>query len=232
MNWLLFFLLEGLYVVAFFVIWKRCTSWKRRFQFWSLLSIPAILYCWDFFAIQIEHERMCKAEAGFKVFIQPEKVDRVRFVTDSYSEAWIDSAFDYFPQARVVERMTKERDSKGNLLQRYDAYTASPNPNAGKPMKVSPWKERPYVVSITPVVSPDPSLYEISKRESEGKHYYRTETLLSKNGQIYAKHTELRHWWGGIQYPDAVPHWRCNGETQSATQSTASKEEWLYRYPV
>lgn len=162
MNWLLFFLLEGLYLVAFFVIWKRCTSWKRRFQYWSLLSIPAILYCWDYFAIQIEHEQMCKAEAGFKVFIQPDKADRVRFVTDSYSEAWVESAFVYFPQARVVERMTRERDSKGNLLQRYDAYTASPNPNVGKPMKVSPWKERPYIVSIAPVVSPDPSVYEIS----------------------------------------------------------------------
>lgn len=231
MSWLLFYLLAALHPVAFLVIAWKCNTWKLRFILWALLPLPAIWYCWDYFAIKNEHEQMCAAEGGLKVLIQPEKVDRVRFVGDSYDKIDAEGTFQvYFPQAKVVEVRTEERGSNGYRLQRYDSYTASANPNVGKPMTKFPWVERPYIIAITPIEALDSSVYEISKRESEGNHYYRTETILSKGGQIYAKYTELRHWWGGIQYPDAVPHWRCPEHVLAPPKNNpnAPREEWGY----
>ena len=46
---------------------KRNDNWPHRFILWGLVTVPAVVYCWDYFYIQIEHERMCKAEAGLKV---------------------------------------------------------------------------------------------------------------------------------------------------------------------
>lgn len=208
MSWLLFYILVLAYPFLYFLIWKRNDNWQHRFIFWGLVTVPAVVYCWDYFYIQIEHERMCKAEAGLKVFIQPEKTDRVRFVGGSYGKSMAESTFFfYFPQARVVDAMTEERGPDGRRLSRFDTYTATPKTNP--PMTVDPWKELPYEMTIAPLQSPDPMVYEIREETTNGKHYRREDWFLRKNGQLYARYTTFVHYWTGIQYPDTVPHWRC-----------------------
>lgn len=172
---------------------------------------------------------MCKAEGGLKVFIQPEKTDRVRYVWDTAGKMDAEGTFQtYFPQARVVEAMTEERGFDGRRLNRFDTYTAVPKTNP--PISVNPNKESPYVLSIHPLEYRDPNVYEISKKTTEGKNHRREDMSLSRNGQLYARHSTFVHYWNGIRYPDAVPHWRCPdtwGMTPPKEASKASRDRWL-----
>lgn len=211
MSWLLFFLLAALHPVAFIVIGVKSKSWKMRFLLWALLPLPAVVYCWDYFVIEREHEQMCAAEGGLKVLIQPEKADRLRLVGEDYRSSNAMGLLEKnFPQLQLVESMTVEQDRRGKKSQYYVAYTAEPNPRAGQQsLTHAADKEGPYIYPGSRVASLDANVYEISVHESKISHGRSEETRLSKDGKIYAKYTELVHWWTGIQYPDALPTWRC-----------------------
>jgi hypothetical protein len=218
MSWLLFYLLAALHPVAFLVIAWRCETWKQRLVLWALLPLPAVLYCWDYFAIKNEHVQMCAAEGGLKVLIQPEKVDRVRFVGDSFNGLAARATLEaYFPQAQLVEAMTDARGSNGKRLAYYESYTATTNPKASPEDKGPFQKEPKLLFEKQKVVAMESSIYEISVREVSVPNRSIKETILSKQGKVYAKHTEIVHWWSGIRYPDAVPTWRCpDNKTPSA----------------
>ena len=230
MSWLLFYVLALAYPFLYFQIWKRYDNWQYRFVLWGLVTVPAVVYCWDYFVIKLDHQRMCKAEAGLKVFIEPEKTDRVRFVDERNGKTQAEGTFQaYFPQARVVEAMTEERGPDGRRLSRFDTYTATPKTNP--PMTVDPWKELPYEMTIALLQSSDPMVYAINEQTTDGKHFRREDVLLSKNGQLYARYTTFIHYWTGIRYPDTVPHWRCpdtNGPGEPPRDNPdAPQEKWI-----
>lgn len=232
MNWLLFYLLAALHPVAFLVIAWKCNTWKLRFILWALLPLPAIWYCWDYYAIKNEHTQMCAAQGGLKVLIQPEKVDRVRFVGDSFGELQAKAALEtFYPRVQLVQTMTDARGSDGRRLPYYVSVTAIPNPKEGQWIKGTT-KEGRFSFPSTKVVFHDPTMYEISVQEVHTPYRSTvTETLLSKQGKVYAKHTEIVHWWAGIRYPDAVPTWRCpdtNRKQPPANDPSATQEKWSY----
>lgn len=234
MSWLLFYLLAALHPVAFLVIAWKCNTWKLRFILWALLPLPAIWYCWDYYAIKNEHAQMCAAEGGLKVLIQPEKVDRVRFVGVSFrnSGAAKSSLNRHYPRLQATESMRGEYDGTDGHGQPYVQYTSVPNPRAGEKLPLPPWKEPEFVVSEARMIEHlDPLVYEISVREVHTPYRSTvTETLLSKQGKVYAKYSEIVHWWVGIQYPDAVPTWRCPEQKLSPPKDlpNAPKEQWHY----
>ncbi len=219
MSWLLFYLLTALFPVALIVIGFKSKTCPARLALWALLTLPAVWYCWDYFAIKREHERMCTAEGGLRVLIQPEKADRVRLVGESYDNGdaktllWL-----FFPQLQVVQFISGEIDGSGKKAQNYVAMTAEPNPRAGQQsLTHAADKEGPYVFPESKVELPHVSIYEISVHESNTSHSTRKETRLSRGGKVYAKYTEYVHWWTGIQYPDALPTWRCPDQRQPDT---------------
>jgi hypothetical protein len=228
MNWVLFYLLAALHPVAFMLIALKCNTWKLRFLLWALLPLPAVWYCWDYYAIQNEHAQMCAAEGGLKVLIQPERVDRVRVKGDApFSKYLLEK---YYPQVKVVEAFTEQRDPvTGRPMQYYEAYTATPNPKAGQWIKGSP-QEGKFLFPSTRVDVLDPTLYELSKRESKIADGSKTELFLSKGGRVYAKYTELVHWWTGIQYPDALTTWRCPDMKPSPPKGepNAPYQQWVH----
>lgn len=231
MSWLLFYLLAALHPVAFLVIAWKCNTWKLRFILWALLPLPAIWYCWDYFAIKNEHEQMCAAEGGLKVLIQPEKVDRVRFVGDTFGELTARATLEaYFPNAQNVESMTDVRGNDGRRLPYYESYTASANPKAN-PADKGPFQKEPKLLfEKQKVEALEPNIYEISVREVSVPSRSTKETILSKQGKVYAKHTEIVHWWAGIRYPDAVPTWRCpdiNMRTPQKNDPNAPPAKWI-----
>ncbi len=208
MSWLLFYILVLAYPFLYIYIWKRIKNWSHRLILWGLLSIAAVAYCWDYFYIEREHERMCQAEGGLKVFIQPEKTDRVRYMWRGATKMDAEGVFNwYFPHARVVEIMTENRSTDGRILNSFVAYTAVPKTEAPRPVEW--YKELPYVLNIQPLDQIDPNVYEISKKSTSGKYYWRQDLLLTRNGQMYARYTTFEHYWTGIRYPDGVPRWRC-----------------------
>jgi len=211
MSWVLFWFLATLHPVAFVLIAWYCETWPRRLLWWTLLAIPAVLYCWDYYAIQREHAQMCAAEGGLRVLIQPEKADRVRFVGVELRNlgAAQGTLRRNYPGIQAVEALKGEYDGTDGKGQPYVVYTVAPNPKAGQPMAKDPWKEPERIYPFSILAAPDPTLYEISAHETKIAHGTRKETRLSKEGKVYAKYTELVHWWTGIQYPDALPTWRC-----------------------
>jgi hypothetical protein len=209
MNWLFFYLLAALHPVAFVLIGLFGKTWRNRLLLWALLPLPALMYCWDYWVIKHEHAQMCAAEGGLKVLIQPEKVDRVRIKGDVFPVSPAATLEQYHPQVKVVEALTVKRDPMtGRPLQYYEAYTATPNPKAGQWITGTP-QEGKLLFPSTRVDVLDPSMFELSKAESKVAHGTKTELILSKGDKVYAKHTEFVHWWTGIQYPDALPTWRC-----------------------
>lgn len=233
MSWLLFYLLAALHPVAFIAIGIASKTWKTRLWLWGLLPIPAVLYCWNYFVIKHEHEQMCAAEGGLRVVMQPEKADRIRLVGDSFktldSHALLEM---YFPRLQLVESKSGEWDSRTNSKEEgYFAFTVTPNPRAGQQsMTHAAVKEGRYVFHESKVEAPDASIYEIHVHESDIAHGTSKETRLSKSGKVYAKYTELVHWWTGIQYPDALPTWRCPAQTRSPPKDdpNAPQDKWHY----
>ena len=211
MSWVLFWLLALLHPMAFVMIAWHSNTWRTRLVLWALLPIPAIVYCWDYWMITHEHEQMCAAVAGLKVYEQPDKADRVRFVgVDFRNQGAAKGTLNrHYPQIQVAESLAGEWDGTDGKGQPYVAYTKVANPKAGLPMDKDPWKEPVLSFTHTTLSALDPNIYEISQREITVPSRSIKETVLSKQGKVYAKYTEIVHWWAGIRYPDAVPTWRC-----------------------
>ncbi len=219
MSWLLFYLLAALHPVAFIAIGIASKTWKTRLWLWALLPIPAVLYCWNYFVIKHEHEHMCAAEGGLRVVMQPEKADRIRLVGNNYDRGDAKTLISlYFPALQVVESMSVESSGNGKEVRNYVAITAAPNPRAGQQsMTHAADKEGPYTFPESRGTSWDASIYEIREYEASIPHGTRKETRLSKGGELFAKYTEIVHWWTGIQYPDALPTWRCPDQRRPDT---------------
>lgn len=241
MNWLLFYLLAGLHAVAFIVIGVKSTAWMMRLVLWGLLVLSPVWYCWDYFAIKHQHEQMCAAEGGLRVLIQPEKADRVRLVGDSFIALDAQAVLEkYYPRVQLVESKSGEWDSSTNKKQEgYLAYTVAANPRAGQQsLTHAADKEGPYIFPESKVEALDTNIYEISVHESTIPNGTSKETRLSKGGKVYAKYTKLVHWWTGIQYPDALPTWRCPAQILSPPKDepSAPREKWNYprspQYPL
>lgn len=228
MSWLLFYVLAALFPVAFIVIGFKSKSWRARLSIWALLTLPVAWYCWDYFAIKREHERMCAAEGGLRVLIQPEKADRVRLDTSFVALSPRSMLDVYYPRLQTVESKSGKREGMSNLSQHYTAYSGEPNPRAGLPTDKGPWSKEPKLTyQEARVESLDTNVYHISVHEMSILHGASRETRLSKGGIVYAKYSEFVHWWTGIQYPDALPTWRCP-KSPPRGEPNAPPEKWVY----
>jgi hypothetical protein len=233
MSWLLFYLLAALHPVLFLVIAWKCNTWKQRLLLWALLPLPAVWYCWDYYVIKNEHAQMCAAEGGLKVLIQPVKVDRVRLVGVELRDASRDILAEYYPRLQAVEALAGKYDGTDGRGQPYVIYTVAKNPRAGLSMDKYPWKEPALIYPSQVVESPDRAWYEISVYETNSQRSTIKEMRLSKDGKVYAKYTDIVHWWTGIQYPDALPTWRCPGMRNRPPENepNAPKDKWDYVPP-
>ena len=219
MSWILFYVLAALHPVAFMAIGWYSKTWGMRLLLWAMLPMPAVLYCWDYFEIKKDHERMCSSVGGLRVLVQPEKVDRVRLLGVEFRNLGAAQGVlnRHYPTIRVVESMRGVYDGTAVNENQYVAYTLVPNPAAGLPMPKDPWKEPRFIVEQSQIATLDPNVYEISHKELSTHRSATKETVLSRQGKTYARYTEIVHWWTGIRYPDAVPTWRCPDQRQAAT---------------
>jgi hypothetical protein len=209
MNWLLFYVVAALHAVVFVLIGIFGRSWPQRLLLWIVLPLPAVWYCWDYFAIKRQHAEMCSEVAGVRVVVQPERTDRVRLVGRKFAYDAKSILESYYPRAQVIEAVTEERDSRGAPLENYVSYVGKANPKVGSATDKFPTFEPKAVISRSSLDAPTPGVFEISEQESQIPNGTKTETRLTKDGRLYAIHTTLVHWWTGIRYPDALPTWRC-----------------------
>jgi len=173
-----------------------------------------------------------------KVFVQPEKADRVRVTLENWRGKDTAESFfqNYYPQAVGIEMRTKRPGADGNRLPQYDSFTAKPNPGGDEQKGVgSRKKQGSYLLTVEEVDKVNLNIFEISGKEFVGKNHLRTDTYLTKGGVLYAKHTEFVHSWRGIQYPDSTPHWRCPSRDQRTSGRSGSVESYDtpdYQYPA
>jgi len=229
MNWLVFYLVAFSYPFMYLWVGYKAAKWPHRIVLWTLISVPPMLYAWPYFAIKREHERMCEAEGGMKVLVQPGKADRVRVTLENWRGKETAESFfqNYFPQAMGIEMRTKRRGADGKLLSQYDAFTAKPNPGGDEQERVgSRKKQGSFLLTVEEVEKVNPNVFEISSKVFVGKNYLRTDTYLTRDGKLYARHTEFVHSWRGIQYPDSNPHWRCPSRDQRISGKNGPSESY------
>jgi len=79
-------LLTALYVVLFFIVGLKTNRWATRLIGWGVLLAPLIWKTWDIPVGYYRFQKLCEAEAGFKVFVpNPAPARIIRLDTSSYS---------------------------------------------------------------------------------------------------------------------------------------------------
>lgn len=177
-----------LYLVLLVWVGYKLKSWPTRIAVLLLMLSPFIYWVGSYQYIQYEHKQACAREGGLKVFIEPEKADRVRLDMDSLGGA--DRAEFLLekvsPKLAAVEAWDGNYNGKG---QKTGYFTFSLDP-ATTTLPPKAWK---FVK--TPLVAPAADLYVLSESTSLTDAIEKTTTTLSRNGQQIATWTKFYHYW-------------------------------------
>jgi hypothetical protein len=79
------------YPALFVWAYKKNKTWQTRLVWCGLLSVPLVAHFWDYPVIYYRHQQACAADGGLRVFVQPERVDRVQLDENSYYFADIEA---------------------------------------------------------------------------------------------------------------------------------------------
>jgi len=208
MSWALAFLfILILIVLAFWEGLKKGATWKSRLKGWAWLSLPVPMYLLmtGYFTTYYQHIQDCKAEGGLKVFIEPNKTDRIQVRLQNKSSGELEAKgilYDSYPSLKTVEAVGNTVESVVEPEQFYSYSVLSTNN--------SKWFND-WTFNKTPLSVPSDDIYVLSRhREGDSKsNVLKYEWRLSRNNTLYAKITNFSHAWKGVQYPDAVPSWSC-----------------------
>lgn len=125
--------LIGLYVVLFIVVGFVTKQWLTRLTGWGILLAPLIWKTWDIPLGQYHFNKLCEAEAGFKVNVpNPVPAKIIRLDSYSYTADHASSMLRKRPSVIAVEAKDKkydylshpvafalyERDLDGNIASR------------------------------------------------------------------------------------------------------------------
>ncbi len=61
-------ILLGLYIGLFVLVWKKVETWPGRAMVWTILLIPVVWKTWDMAVGHYKFKQACAAEAGVKVY--------------------------------------------------------------------------------------------------------------------------------------------------------------------
>ena len=106
--------LTALYVVLFFIVGLKANRWATRLIGWGVLLVPLIWKTWDIPVGYYRFQKLCEAEAGFKVFVpNPAPAKIVRLDTSSYSA---ETLLKRWPSIQGVEAQDKKYDYLSNPM--------------------------------------------------------------------------------------------------------------------
>lgn len=188
------------YPALFVWAYKKNETWQSRLVWCGLLSVPLVAHFWDYPVIYYRHQQACAADGGLRVFVQPEKVDRVQLDENSYysSGGYAEGTLqNFYPAIQMVEM-----NVGGGLpsdIKKYVRYSVDPASTNDGPNK--------YKFVITPLTEFTAGMYRLRKKNSPHFHGEKNQVFLEKNGTTYAQWTEYSSIWnaGGIAYDS----WDC-----------------------
>ncbi len=177
--------ISALYIALLVWVGRTLSGWLVRVPVLLVLLSPILYWVGTYQYVQYEHRRDCKLEGGLKVFIQPEKVDRLRLDALSGEERSEFLLRNFYPRLAVVEAWDGHYTSAGKTG--YFAYAPDP---ATITLPKKDWK-----FIKTPLSQPTPGLYVLGKADQLENEIEKTTWTLSRNGQLYASWTMFYHYW-------------------------------------
>jgi hypothetical protein len=191
------------YPALFVWAYKKNKTWQTRLVWCGLLSVPLVAHYWDKPVIYYRHQQACAADGGPRVFVQPEKADRVQLDENSYysSGGSAESVLqEFYPAIQVVEM-----NVGGGLpsdIKKYVRYSVDPASTSDGPNK--------YKFVITPLTEFTAGMYRLRKKNSPHFHGEKNQILLEKNGTTYAQWTQ----YSSIFNSDGIfpTSWQCFAE--------------------
>lgn len=157
-----------LYIWAFFAI----KNWKDKFLVWGFLLSPIVIYNWDFPFIYYEYYKVCKSDAGLKVFIEPQKMNKLVLDPELMGESEAKELLNaFYPRLKAVEATNSILKRKKQFFEyKLDVID-------GK-----------YIYSKAPIKELSKDYYSLSRTLTEkvSPHFTRTSYSLNKNGEKYA----------------------------------------------
>lgn len=189
-----------LYIAAFVLVGIKTRTWKRRAIGWGVLAIPLVLWLWDLPIIKVNHYLACKREGGLKVYIQPEKTDRVRLDGDQqlFNYDDVDAKYvlqKFYPMVKFVEA----KETSGINKEQYFEYTVdSRSLSKGR---------NDYTLIKKALVNEDKHVYILTKRYQKKTHLTKKQVALFRDGNLYATWTTVTSSWNSSGF---IRHgWQC-----------------------
>jgi hypothetical protein len=181
---------------------KNLSGWTGRISLLLLMYSPALYWIGSLQYVKHQHEQACARDGGLKVFIQPEKADRVQLSQHGLGsgEGVLER---YFPSIQMVEAAdgSWQQDGKPN----YFAYTVDPATANNPKSKYSAIPSYKFVK--TPIAAPSKGLYTLKAEDLPHPDGNINRFVLEKDGKSYAQWTEYQTIWN----PDGVlpSSWQC-----------------------
>lgn len=193
-----------LYLALLIWVGYKLKSWPVRIAVLLVMLSPIIYWVGSYQYVKYEHEAACARDGGLKVFIQPEKADRIRLDPDSFTSGGAAQDFlrMYSPRLTVVEAWdgTYRQQSIASVQTRdYFAYSIDPT--------ASEVEKKDWKFNKVPLAEPTPGLYVLSKTAKIESDLTTTMWKLERNGQLYATWTMLYHYWS--RNPGMPIGWQC-----------------------
>lgn len=205
--------ISALYIALLVWVGRTLSGWLVRVPVLLVLLSPILYWVGTYQYVQYEHRRDCKLEGGLKVFIQPEKADRIRLDAAHFNEVYAyDILQSSFPRLMLVEAWDGKFTGNGQKTG-YFAYSLDP---ATVTLPKKDWK-----FIKRPLAQPTPGLYVLGKADQLENEIEKTTWTLSRNGQLYASWTMFYHYWSRNGAMNIG--WQCFGPGSS---------EWRASYPI
>lgn len=209
-----------LYFVLLVWVGFKLKRWPTRISVLVVMLSPLIYWVGSYQYIHYEHKQACAREGGLKVFIPPEKADRIRLDMDSLGGA--DRAEflleKLHPKLTTVEAWDRKYNGKGQKTGYY-AFSLDPATTA------LPKKDWKFVK--TPLDAPTAGLYVLSESTSLTDVIEKTTTTLSRNSQQIATWTKFYHYWSRNGAMNIG--WRCFYSEKQIKDPTWTLSELILR---
>jgi hypothetical protein len=122
-------ILATLYFVLLVWVGYKLKSWPTRIAVLLVMLSPFIYWVGSYQYVQYEHKQACAREGGLKVFIPPEKADRIRLDADTYGSGAEGLLHKFSPKLAVVEAWDGKYNGQGKKTG-YFAYSPDPTTTA------------------------------------------------------------------------------------------------------
>lgn len=99
----------GLYLVLFVVVGFKTKKWSSRLAGWAILLTPLIWKTWDIPVGYYHFQKLCEAEAGFKVNVtNPVRARIIRLDSYSYTAGHAEELLQKRPSLTAIEAKDKK----------------------------------------------------------------------------------------------------------------------------